>query len=55
LYIANDADFTEWFLLNKFFGEIGTHVLSVVDQEMRDLDCVIGVKSGLTMPMDLRE
>ncbi len=53
LQIANNTDFCEWFLLNEFFGVVSAHVFSVVDQEVRDDNSLVGVAGCFPMLMNL--
>lgn len=55
LQIADDAHLGQRFVLNKFLREVGAHVLSVMDQKVRNHNRLIRVEGSLAVLVDLAE
>jgi hypothetical protein len=53
--ILNYAHLLQRFLLNQLFSKVAAKTLTVVDQEVRDLDCLVRMDCRFFVLVNLRE
>ena len=53
--VMYETDFFNWLLLDQFLGVVAAQTLTVVDEEVRYLDCLVGVYGSVLVLVHLRE